>query len=626
MHTFAFDTETFLIQPGRIAPRMVCLQYAVDQGDPVLLHVEDPECSEVVEYALRSLYLVGHNVAYDMAVIAVQWPEYLPLIFEAYEADRVTCTHIRQKLIDIARGEIDGKKYGLGDVYRRATGIELDKTDPWRLKYGTLAYTEVSLWPDGARRYALLDAAATRDVYHAQDYPEMLRDQHRQARAAFWAHLASAHGVRTDPDAVARYYREVCASLARDKATCLAAGLCDWKGKRKTKVAAARMTEAMEALGEEVPRTETGRVSLTEDACLASADPLLEAYQRVTSASTIRSRVTRLYRGTRTPLQPRYDSLKKTGRMSTTQGDDPKPGPDGITRTPPQWGIQIQNIPRKGGMRECIIPRPGYLFAGCDYGGQELGTWAQVCLWSVGKSRLAEVLNAGEDPHTDMGSSIAGITYEQAKALTGDAKKAFKDGPRQSAKIADFGYPGGMGPATLARQARVIYRVMMSLPEAQRLKQIWLRNWPEAPEYFAWVNSLIRGDVATVKHFKSDRYRGNIPYTVTCNTFFQGLASDMTKDAGWRLARECYLADRKSPLFGSRTVWVTHDEFGVEVPDHPERAHLAATRLGDIMSEAAREWCPDVLIKAEPHLMRRWYKSAEPVYKEGMLVPWTTTK
>ena len=45
-------------------------------------------------------------------------------------------------------------------------------------------------------------------------------------------------------------------------------------------------------------------------------------------------------------------------------------------------------------------------------------------------------------------------------------------------------------------------------------------------------------------------------------------------------------------------------------------------RQAQIMVEQMRTCVPDVKVKAEPALMRRWYKQAEAVYNEGKLVPW----
>jgi|ADGO01.1.fsa_nt_gi DNA polymerase I - 3'-5' exonuclease and polymerase domains len=159
--------------------------------------------------------------------------------------------------------------------------------------------------------------------------------------------------------------------------------------------------------------------------------------------------------------------------------------------SPPSWGFQLQNIPRKEGLRECFIPREGFWFSSVDYDSQELKSWAQVCLWTVGRSRMAQVLNDGLDPHTELGARVARISKAEAYALRKAGDKAFSDGPRQVAKIANFGYQGGMGPATLRTQARREYRVLLSLRECQELREFWKAEWPEAQDYFDWVNSLL---------------------------------------------------------------------------------------------------------------------------------------
>jgi hypothetical protein len=40
------------------------------------------------------------------------------------------------------------------------------------------------------------------------------------------------------------------------------------------------------------------------------------------------------------------------------------------------------------------------------------------------------------------------------------------------------------------------------------------------------------------------------------------------------------------------------------------------------MVESMKVYTPDVAIEAPPALMRRWYKGADPVYRDGRLVPW----
>lgn len=268
------------------------------------------------------------------------------------------------------------------------------------------------------------------------------------------------------------------------------------------------------------------------------------------------------------------------------------------------------------------------LLCSVDYDGMELKSWAQVCLWTVGHSRMAQVLNSGLDPHTELGASLKGITKPEAYALLkagGPLAKAFKDAERQTGKIGNFGFQGGMGPATLRTQARKEYKVHMTLPQAVNLRDKWKLEWPESVDYFAWVNSQLHGPRdqmrGTAVHFLSQRVRANIPYTVFCNTLFQGLTADAAKAAGFRLAYECY-ADTSSPLYGCRIVDFIHDEYLLEVHEEPELAHLAAYRQRDIMVEEAQRYHPDIRVTAEPALMRRWSKNAKTVHRGGLLIPY----
>lgn len=681
---FSFDSETFLMRPGLGAPPMVCLQFAVDDGAPNLVHVRDPACKRTFEWALQSTTMTAHNTAFDTTVACAQWPDLIPLVFQAYLDNRITCSALRARLIDIAQGEYSTLPgwYSLTETLRRATGNLLEKPvhgsrggtrtlaewiaeDPWRTKYGTLYPLDISAWPQDAVDYALSDAVAERELYLAQEVrAEILQDQFRQARSAFWLRLMECRGIRTDRPAVERYHAKVLEELERDRLTAVEAGLVRADGSRNTKAAMARMVQVMKALGEEPELTDTGvpvleqmkkdasahgivpntitpytvwesankYIKLDEDACLASGDDILRAYQSYGSLNITLGRVERLYMGTDLPLQSRFEPLVETGRTSCRMGEV-KPG-----ESPSSWGFQLQNLPRKEGLRECFSARPGYVFCSVDYDGFELRSWAQVCIWAVGRSRLAEVLNNGLDPHTELGARLARVSKAEAYAILRgemgpERKKWFKEQPRQVAKIADFGYPGGMGPKTLRVQARKEYRMILSLEQCTEARDAWKQEWPEAPEYFNWVNSLLvygddRDDMrAVIRHFRSDRVRGGTVYTQTCNSFFQGLAADAAKAAGFNLAWEaytgrCYDSMKPSPLAGCRGVVFGHDEYIYELPDHPELMHLAGERQAEVMRKTAQEWMPDVKVTCAPALMRRWTKNAEPVYRNGMLVPW----
>lgn len=239
-----FDTETEPFSPGDMAPRLVILQFCIDDGilptRPACLYTRHGECltedggvepgdlPRIVRHWLESGYtLVGHNVAFDMAVLAANYPDLLPLIFEAYRSCRITDTMLRAKLADIARGRYRVLNYDLGSVAHRY-GFAVNKADPWRRRYRLLAGVPLDKWaawtgtdladerdeelglcPAGtvltlrgadAIRYALDDVLATRAAYEGQaaNYaPELLADEFNQARKFFGLRLAEVWGIRT---------------------------------------------------------------------------------------------------------------------------------------------------------------------------------------------------------------------------------------------------------------------------------------------------------------------------------------------------------------------------------------------------------------------------------------------
>jgi DNA polymerase-1 len=608
----AFDTETCLIRPSRLAPELVCVSYQERTEalqDAGLLH-----WSEAYPYVKMWLdsdtMLVGHNVAYDMAVIAAQWPNLLPSIYEKYDRDQVTDTQLRQKLLDISAGCYRGKLgdgnvwntygYSLEELAKRCAGMRLDK-DTWRLRYGEFRAHPLADWPEGAREYPKQDAVATMAVYLSQEaHKDYLEDQYRQARAYFWLHLMSAWGLRTDETGVRAFEEETKLEYENVKANLIRDGLLRPNGVRDTKKAKDHMI-AVCGGEDKVRRTDKGGVCLDSDACHATGDAILEDYANLSTLSKVLSTdVPMLLAGTKYPIHSRFD-LAETGRTTSS-----KPN--------------IQNMRRKQGIRECFVPRPGFVFAQADYDGLELRTLAQACLTLVGKSRLAEVLNSGQDPHLALASDILHITYDEAKARRKAGDKDV-DAARQTAKVANFGFPGGLGIAKLVLFAKKAYGVILTEREAYLLKNNWLRSWPEMRSYFNLVAKMVEEDGRIVQ-IRSNRVRGGCSYTAGCNSFFQGLGSDATKHAGWLISKACYV-DRSSPLFGSRIVCYVHDEFIVETPDTP-KAEEAANELARLMIQGANEWLPDVPAKTEPLLMRYWSKDAKAVVNsDGRLVPWS---
>jgi DNA polymerase-1 len=677
---FSADTEGCLIMPGMQAPPLVCLQFKVDDGEPQLIHVKDPACRRAIEYALEHCLWDFHNAPHDLACMMAQWPDLTERIFGLFDRDGITCTIVRQKLIDIARGYFKSRSkrgYAL-DAVASALGISqvINKEDPWRLRYGELIDVPVSQWPPEAVQYALGDCTAQHAVYQAQEayaakHGVPLVDQFRQARAAMWLKLIECRGIMVDPRRVEEYIANVRETRGVDRKICEDEGLLR-DGKRWMEAAQKRMAavcaESQEA---DLPITDTGEkfmrewlgirdpkiplpigatwkafqqfgcgkkglaICLDEDSCKQFGDETLEAFQRYGTGTTQIARAERLYLAARlgVPIQPRFGSLQDSGRTSCSQGDTKKAGP------PSAFGAQTQNpakdkpVQRKDGStfvrkgtRDCFVPRSGYAFISTDWEGAEASGVAQVCHELFGFSRMADVINAGGNLPTEFGAMIAGIPKEDAYALRkagGARKKAFDGGPRQSAKIALYGYFGGMGPAKLKLQARKLYGVHMTEAEARDLREKLFVFAPEIKLLHRWGGDTLRkagGETADYTHPISGRVRGKCWYSALLNGTFQGRVADVFKDAGWRITREMFTV-RSSPLYGCRIVNECHDDILSEVP--LDGIHEAGFRQAKIMEQTWNEWCPDVVCRCSPAAMLRMYKDAETVLNSsGRLICW----
>ena len=652
MVPFSFDTETWLIEPGLLAPPLVCASWASKGGEGIFTR-SCPNIRHAVHDWLTNdnLLLIGANIPFDMAVIAAQWPEFIPAIFEAYENCRVTDVQTRQKLIDIGKGQSGGwhnaatgkwveYRYSLADLVLRHLGEDRSHLksgpDVWRLRYKELHDVPLADWPKEATSYAIGDAVDTLAVYQAQEPDiQFLVDQFRQARAHFALHLMSCRGIRTDRKAVASYEARISAELEESQATIEDMG---WLTLRKKKDPSAGLKRSVKKVHEyceehhpNITRTPTGLPKLDEESVKQTGDPILKAYQHYSSSKTVMQKVEELWQGVSQPIQARFNPIVATGRSSCR-----KPN--------------LQARSRKPGDRECFVPRVGWLFANADYDGLELRTNGQVCIWVCGFSKLADALNAGLDPHLMFAADREGLKYDQAMVLYKKEKAEGIDSEkvgtfsfqRQMAKMGNFGFTAGLGPAGFVQHTIDEGLTVCGLDSHGRKKYVthggdticgdcfelasalrndWFVTWPEMREYFQWVKALLgSAGYASIKHFKSDRYRGLIGYTATANTFSQGLGADATKAALFALSRDCYVGN--TPLQGSFPVNYIHDEFIVEVRDD-ETAHDAAVHMAEIMTLEANKWLPNVPTTAKPLLMRRWSKRAQSLYDaSGRLIPW----
>lgn len=602
----AIDFETALIAPGLQLPPPVCLSWAGDGSGVV------KDARPVFEKYLQG-EIVGANIAFDMGVAAAAWPDLIPAIFRAYDEDRITDVSVRQKLIDIALGEYrQHGGYSLAALAKRLCDIELIKDDT-RTTFWDLRDLPLEEWPKEYLKYSENDALATLAVYEAQEEglkevsrEVVLEDQYRQCRADFALKLCSAWGLRTDAEGVARLRKACEDRQAEIRDVLLSEGLLKETKKgisRSVRAAQERMLSVnpkakLTAKGQELHLREARYISVDEEACSDSGDPILEAYSEYSKLGSLLSgHVKAMEEGIEFPIHSHFEVLLDTGRTSSS-----KPN--------------VQNIRRLEGARECFKPRDGFVYVACDYSAAELHTLAQCCKNLFKRSCLGDALNAGQDPHAMFGAKLAGISYEDLKERIKAGDKEAKAW-RQRAKAFNFGAPGGMGPNGLIKYAKSSYGVILSTEQAQAYYDEWKAQWPVIQEYLQWIKDLTSATgFTTIEHFGSGRWRGHVPFCAAANSFFQGMAADGAKAALYAVTRECL----EGSLIGCHVVNFIHDEILIEAPE--DLANDAAWQLSKIMVEEFNIFTPDVPVRAEPVIMDRWSKSAEQIIENGVLKVW----
>jgi hypothetical protein len=663
------DCETKLIQPGRVAPPLVVTGYQTDHGvkDVITQHERVSAAQFFLDWTMPILRdrtpLVNHNMPYDFVVIAADAFErhgedmgyrVLDRIFDLLDAGLVEDTMLRERLIDLAEGTLgkdwadvtkDGnprrKRYNLKALAKAYLDVDLDKTS-WRTGYAALADTPLDGYPQGAREYVTADVTTALEVANAQARRAgvwRIPNSAEQSKAAFAFQLLSTWGIRTDASKVRQYDGDLDREARRFTRIVKDAGLIRPDGTKDMKRVFSLVEQAYSEAGLDVPTTETGRVStagsVLEDIALIRLrntgsvkeaadgsvdeaqlfDEPLYAYSQLVSIQKLQGTyLPVLYAGTKHPINAGFETILETGRSSW-------------------FNPNLTNLPRGGSktllqrlqarVRECFVPRPGFVFCSVDYDTLELRTLAQVCLWLLGRSKLADALNEGLDPHMMMAcDQFLHVAYAE-----GLKRKKDKDvvAMRTLSKAVNFGLLGGMGAEAFRDFAKASYDVILSSDEAKNLKTKWLAQWPEMPDYFKVIGNLVRGyddkgnGIGDIEQFVSGRIRGRARYTAMANGFVQSLAADGAKAAVYALAKACYR--KQGVLAGSRSVAFIHDEV---IMEHPEdSASERAKAQAAIMCAEMQGFVPDVKITASPALMRCWYKSADAVYdSKNNLIPW----
>lgn len=626
-----WDVESHRMKPGMMAPKLVCVS-AFDGKKEFLFDRKDG-LAFVKDQIRARRQMVAHNSVYDAGVIAAEDPDFLPEIFDAYERGDLRCTKIREMIIKNTQGELkfeydpEQNEYKKQDfslarlvLQRLRKNIYPSKkkgNDAVALNYHKLDGLHPSQYSDIERQYAIEDSVYTHGIHALQDRD--IKPEHDRAPGEIdrtkvhWAlNLMGTWGVRTHEPSVREYKAELEKEFAKQVAICQEHGFRRKTVDRDTK----KIKSAVESWFKEhklpMKLTKKGDISTDREQLTTTDHPGLRAVsESIRVEKLLTTYVAALLRGIDVPLNPSYNPMVETWRTSCSGGQK-------INKIP--VGMQVQNQPRGGRVRKCVIPRKGWMFAFCDLDTIEMCTLAEVQLELFGRSPMAQAIKEGRDLHVDFASEQLGFSYRDAFSSYQAGDKEIENA-RQSCKISGYGCMGGMGPDSLMDYAKQ-YGVIFSRAQAKKLHQGFRKKWNLEP-YFNYVSQLTQDGPCDIQFPLTGLYRGKVGYTQLANSLFQHPTAIFATAAVWQASKESYV-DRSSPLFGCRPWLFNHDEIGMEIPYDeigPERTHAAAMRLKDIMEAEARKVLRRVGGKASVALSPRWEKGAKSVMENGILVP-----
>lgn len=244
----------------------------------------------------------------------------------------------------------------------------------------------------------------------------------------------------------------------------------------------------------------------------------------------------------------------------------------------------VQQIPARGpgaAIRECFVPREGYVFIDCDYSQIELRIAAEL----TGDQAMLQAYQDGLDLHSLTASKVLGAGEVDKEA-------------RQKAKALNFGLLYGMGATKFRDYAESQYGVKMTQAEAEDARAKFFGLYRGLAAWHREVGNALRLQKgAYVSRTLSGRLR-----TLQANGFSEALNSPVQGTGADIMKTALAMLDFE----GFEVVAVIHDEALVEVP--VESAVESLARVRHIMEEAGRVWLKQVPVVVEGEVLERWQK------------------
>ena len=475
----ALDTETELVVPGTV-PQLVLTSatdgevgvFIANQNIPAFLAAHSHAC------------WVFHNAAFDVPVLEQGGADFIGLI----ESGRVFDTAILYRLIKLdAIGNCHGK-WSLDYVLKELLGIDLPKDvmsadgQPVRttfarflrqdgtpdypalikpehrpyLEYAAADPVATLLIADALKRKAQELHGSGLNIFDRSTYGSVGQIDHVDVGHAWQTHGFETHdiqlkgslalaaiekpGMYLDKEMIHDAIIDLDADLEKEKR---ALETFDWRPGEGSQKRLDAILAGLErnTLSERLPRAESGKYSHCADDLeeYRGRSKFIDAYLRFQELNKVRNTFMAPLEKGGTVVRGRFNVLVNTGRTSCSGSRNE----DGE-----RSGLNLQNLPREGSVRRCLIASPDHHLFACDYSTIELATLAQNSLARFGFSKMAEALRRGADLHALDAAFRAGIDID---ALPSWDKKTIlpllgpdADKLRDKSKAKNFGLPGGL--------------------------------------------------------------------------------------------------------------------------------------------------------------------------------------
>jgi DNA polymerase I-like protein with 3'-5' exonuclease and polymerase domains len=631
MKVVAIDTETDLIEyPDNINPNLICCTISDNDEIAEIYHHKSDTLYNVLVAYFEDVYrgkvvIVGANIAFDLAVLCKAFPKLEKFVWKVLQSGGISDIQIREKLKYIStQGRSDYKKVSLYELSKKYLHLNIGgkkEKDSWRFRYKELREVPIREWPEEAINYAQNDAIYTRKIWKIQERIRQkdqflsMNSEALQVASAFSLRCMEISGVRVNRNKLEKSRGRKEQLLYKSRGCLQHSGLMNDYGKRNYK----KIQKIIKDLGG-CSYTEKGQVKIDrvqlEKTYKKTGDFRLKALLDYSKNLKYVSNFIPHLDFNR--VHSNYNVIVSTLRTSCSSSKYYKYkglpyGKKVIKRSSPVPSVNFQQIPREGGIRECIIPEEDHIFIDADYVSLELACFAQTCMSLFGYSDMAEALNRGENLHDTTAEAIYKVKKGFKNSEEANMRELIKSGDkdaiecRRIAKIINLGIPGGQGAKRILQTTKEA-GILASMKDVYGWIDVAKNRFREFNEYFEWLRrqeyepGFFAVEVCGVWLAKK-RYCE----AANCKGM-QTLGALGVKIAMCNLVRACRDLTSKSILLGSECKALIHDEFLMDTDKN--NIELKMREMAKIMLEGLSKVIPDVRISCEVNAQRYWSKYA----------------